>query len=236
MFPIIYSEDFLEHKTGANHPERPERLTAIVAALKTTAFSGKLDWQLPTAIEHRPLIEIIQKIHPQDYIEIVKRISQRGGGRLDRDTPVSARSYEIALLAVSAWLDGIAIRLGHWRTCVCAGASSRTSCHPRTRYGILFVLERGDRQLIMPSEQPQVQRVAILDWDVHHGNGTQAIVETHPHIAYCSLHQSPCYPGTGEANERGNRDNVLNFPMKGGSTIADYQPLFELNCPLSQKL
>ncbi|MGB7057296.1 MAG: histone deacetylase [Geitlerinemataceae cyanobacterium] len=226
MFPIIYSEDFLEHKTGADHPERPERLTAIVAALKTTAFSGKLDWQLPTAIEHRPLIEIIQKIHPQDYIEIVKRISQRGGGRLDGDTPVSARSYEIALLAVSAWLDGID-RI--WDTGEPAFVLARPPGHHATRErGMGFCLfSNAAIAAHYALEQPQVQRVAILDWDVHHGNGTQAIVETHPHIAYCSLHQSPCYPGTGEANERGNHNNVLNFPMKGGSTIADYQPLFE---------
>jgi acetoin utilization deacetylase AcuC-like enzyme len=76
-------------------------------------------------------------------------------------------------------------------------------------------------------ERPGINRVAILDWDVHHGNGTQAIVENHPQIAYCSLHQSPWYPGTGKASERGEYNNVLNLPIASGSTVADYQPLFE---------
>jgi acetoin utilization deacetylase AcuC-like enzyme len=75
--------------------------------------------------------------------------------------------------------------------------------------------------------QPEIHRVAILDWDVHHGNGTQASVEHHPQIAYCSLHEFPHYPGTGAANERGDYNNVLNVPMGAGSTLADYQPLFE---------
>lgn len=76
-------------------------------------------------------------------------------------------------------------------------------------------------------EKPGIERVAILDWDVHHGNGTQEIVENHPQIAYCSLHQSPCYPGTGKASERGAYNNVLNLPLPSNSAIAQYQPVFE---------
>jgi acetoin utilization deacetylase AcuC-like enzyme len=76
-------------------------------------------------------------------------------------------------------------------------------------------------------KQPNVKRVAILDWDVHHGNGTQAIVETHPNIAYCSLHEFPQYPGTGAASEQGFYQNVLNVPLKSGSTIAIYKAAFE---------
>jgi acetoin utilization deacetylase AcuC-like enzyme len=75
-------------------------------------------------------------------------------------------------------------------------------------------------------KQPGIERVAILDWDVHHGNGTQAIVENHPQIAYCSLHESPHYPGTGDASERGHHNNVLNIPMPSGSTLEDYEPAF----------
>jgi acetoin utilization deacetylase AcuC-like enzyme len=75
--------------------------------------------------------------------------------------------------------------------------------------------------------QPGVQRVAILDWDVHHGNGTQAIVESNPDIAFSSLHEFPQYPGTGAAHERGSYNNVLNCPMPSGSTLTDYLPQFE---------
>ena len=76
-------------------------------------------------------------------------------------------------------------------------------------------------------QKPGLERVAILDWDVHHGNGTQHIVENNPNIAYCSLHQFPYYPGTGRSSDRGEHNNVLNIPMSGGSTIADYKPAFE---------
>jgi acetoin utilization deacetylase AcuC-like enzyme len=76
-------------------------------------------------------------------------------------------------------------------------------------------------------QQAAIHRVAILDWDVHHGNGTQAIVETNPNIAYCSLHEFPHYPGTGAAQDRGRFDNVLNIPMPAGSGLADYRVPFE---------
>ena len=75
-------------------------------------------------------------------------------------------------------------------------------------------------------QRPGIQRVAIVDWDVHHGNGTEAIVEDNPHIAYCSLHQHPCYPGTGKKSDRGKHNNVLNLPMAPGSTILEYQTVF----------
>jgi acetoin utilization deacetylase AcuC-like enzyme len=72
-----------------------------------------------------------------------------------------------------------------------------------------------------------LQKVAILDWDVHHGNGTQAIVEDHPQIAYCSLHQSPCYPGTGNSQEHGKYGEVLNIPMAPGSGSLEYHRAFQ---------
>jgi acetoin utilization deacetylase AcuC-like enzyme len=226
MFPIIYSDDFLEHKTGAFHPERPERLSAIVSALKATSWSDRLEWRSPTPIDHRPITEIIEKIHPQEYISFVRRMTRCGGGRLDGDTPVSPRSYEIALLAVNAWLDGIDCVLATGEPAfVLARPPGHHALRDRGMGFCLFANAAIAAHYAL--EKLEVQRVAILDWDVHHGNGTQAIVEIHPHIAYCSLHQSPGYPGTGDASEHGAYDNVLNFPMNSNSTIADYQPLFE---------
>jgi acetoin utilization deacetylase AcuC-like enzyme len=74
---------------------------------------------------------------------------------------------------------------------------------------------------------PGIERVGILDWDVHHGNGTESLVEDNPHILYCSIHQSPAYPGTGRGGDRGKHDNILNLPMLPGSNFKDYQPIFE---------
>lgn len=144
---------------------------------------------------------------------------------LDMDTPVSPQSYDIALLAVSAWLDGVDRVLASGEP---AFVLARPPGHHATRTtGMGFCLfANAAIAAYYALEKPDVNRVAILDWDVHHGNGTQAIVERNPQIIYCSLHQFPCYPGTGAASDRGMHDNVLNLPLPAGSTLADYQPLF----------
>ncbi|HAZ47268.1 MAG TPA: histone deacetylase [Cyanobacteria bacterium UBA11371] len=226
MVPIIYSDEFLDHDTGRFHPERPERLTAIVEALKVAPWAEKLSWELPTPVETRSPLPLVQKIHSPNYVELLEAIATSGGGYLDGDTPVSARSYAIALLAVSAWLDGIdrVVSTGN-PAFVLARPPGH---HAESVRGMGFCLfSNAAIAADYALEQPGISRVAILDWDVHHGNGTQDIVENHPQIAYCSLHQSPCYPGTGDAQERGAHDNVLNIPMKPGSAILEYQQAFE---------
>jgi len=107
MVAVIYSDEFLDHKTGRFHPERPERLTAIVAALKAATWADQLQWRSPTPVDQRPLMTDLGRVHPSAYIEQIQQLAQQGGGYLDPDTPVSPRSYEVALLAVSAWLDGV---------------------------------------------------------------------------------------------------------------------------------
>src|SRR5690242_9403596 len=108
MLPIIYSDEFLEHKTGRYHPETPERLTAIANTLKKAVFAEKLAWQQPTPVAEKPsLMPLLVKAHTPAYIKKLWEIASSGGGYLDGDTPVSPRSYDVALLAVSAWLDGV---------------------------------------------------------------------------------------------------------------------------------
>jgi acetoin utilization deacetylase AcuC-like enzyme len=226
MLPVIYSDKFLDHKTGRFHPERPERLTAIVEALKSAPWASQIEWQLPTPVEKRSLMPLLQQLHSQRYIEMVERLAQSGGGSLDADTPVSPNSYDIALLAVSAWLDGVdRILATNNPAFVLARPPGH---HAESNMGMGFCLfSNAAIAAYYALQQPGIQRVAILDWDVHHGNGTQAIVENNPQIAYCSLHQSPCYPGTGKASEHGAHHNVLNLPLPPGSTLEVYQPLFE---------
>ncbi|QLE55303.1 histone deacetylase [Nostoc sp. TCL26-01] len=227
MLPVIYSDEFLDHKTGNYHPEKPERLTAIVYALKNAVFAKKIAWYEPTpALENASLMPLLVKAHSPGYINKVREIATTGGGYLDGDTPISPRSYDVALLAVSAWLDGIDTVL---TTANSAFVLARPpGHHAESDAGMGFCLfSNAAIAAFYALEQPGINRVAILDWDVHHGNGTQAIVETHPQIAYCSLHQYPCYPGTGRATERGFHDNVLNLPVPPGSDISVYQPLWE---------
>ncbi|BAZ53893.1 histone deacetylase superfamily protein [Nostoc sp. NIES-4103] len=227
MLPIIYSDEFLEHKTGKYHPETPERLTAIANTLKKAVFAEKLAWQQPTPVAEKPsLMPLLVKAHTPAYIKKLWEIASTGGGYLDGDTPVSPRSYDVALLAVSAWLDGVdAVLASKNPAFVLARPPGH---HAESDAGMGFCLfSNAAIAALYALEQPGINRVAILDWDVHHGNGTQAIVETNPQIAYCSLHQYPCYPGTGKATERGFHNNVLNLPIPPGSDISVYQPLWE---------
>ncbi|MBH8565995.1 histone deacetylase [Nostoc sp. CENA67] len=227
MLPIIYSDEFLEHKTGRYHPETPERLTAIANTLKKAVFAEKLAWLAPTPVAEKPsLMPLLVKAHTPAYIKKLWEIASTGGGYLDGDTPVSPRSYDVALLAVSAWLDGVDAVLG---TANPAFVLARPpGHHAESDAGMGFCLfSNAAIAALYALEQPGINRVAVLDWDVHHGNGTQAIVETNPQIAYCSLHQYPCYPGTGKATERGFHNNVLNLPIPPGSDISVYQPLWE---------
>lgn len=225
MLPIIYSQDFLLHDTGSFHPEKPERLTAIVEGLKQVDWADRIDWQLPTSIDQREVLAYVKQIHTLEYIERVQRIAQSGGGYLDGDTPVSPQSYDVALLAVSAWLDGIdSITTRNNPAFVLARPPGH---HATSTTGMGFCLfSNAAIAANYALQQPRIERVAIVDWDVHHGNGTEAIVEDNPQIAYCSLHQHPCYPGTGKKSDRGKHHNVLNIPMLPGSTITDYQPVF----------
>ncbi|PPJ63437.1 histone deacetylase family protein [Cuspidothrix issatschenkoi] len=227
MFPIIYSEEFLDHDTGLYHPEKPARLTAIVNALQTASFTEQITWQLPTPVTSKPsLISSIEKVHTKTYINRVKELAAAGGGYLDGDTPISPRSYDVALLAVSAWLDGIDIIINTSNPVFVLARPP--GHHALNSTGMGFCLfANAAIAAFYALQQPGIKRVAILDWDVHHGNGTEAIVETHPEIAYCSLHQYPAYPGTGKGSDQGSYNNVLNLPVPPGSDISIYQPLWE---------
>lgn len=228
MFPIFYSDQFLEHDTGSYHPENPGRLTAVTTALRAAPWADQLDWCSPLSatLEDARLADALYAVHSPQYVAAVKRLAEAGGGHSDPDTVVSPRSYGVALLAVNAWLDGIDRVLQTGNPAFVLARPPGHHALSQSSMGFC-IFSNAAIAAFYALRQPGVARVAILDWDVHHGNGTQAIVETNPNIAYCSLHESPFYPGTGAAHERGKYNNVLNLPLSQGSSLRDYQPLFE---------
>lgn len=229
-FPIVYSKRFLEHDTGIYHPEKAGRLTAIVDYLKNSAIASQLDWLEPTSIDclSRSGFDILQEIrrfHTQEYIDALRQLTERGGGHIDGDTIASAQTYDVALLAVSAWLDGVNLVLDSGRPAFVLARPP--GHHARDRSGMGFcIFGNAAIAALSACDRLHLDRVAILDWDVHHGNGTQDAVWDRPDIAYISTHQSPFYPMTGRKEETGNHGNILNIPMRANSGIAEYLPVF----------
>ncbi|WP_448524931.1 histone deacetylase family protein [Parathermosynechococcus lividus] len=219
---FIYSDRFLDHRCRQFHFERPERLTTICQHLRT-AFPNAV-WREPTPVSEG-LRFWLEQVHSPFYLQQLADIAAAGGGWLDADTYLNEHSYDVALLAVQAWLDGVN------DTCETQSpvfVLARPPGHHALRdRGMGFcLLANAAIAAHYGLSVAGIERVAILDWDVHHGNGTQALVQHHPQIAYCSLHESPAYPYTGAESDRGGHGNVLNLPMAAGTTGATYQLAF----------
>lgn len=229
---IIYSDKFLEHKCPRRgHPECPERLKVCVDALRKDArLTDVIEWVEPTPIEpgsaRRDLVmECVKQVHTYpDYLEDLERLSERGGF-IDGDTYVAKNSFEIALLAVSAWLDAVDYALDDddggpaW-------ALVRPPGHHATHVtGMGFCL-LSNAAIAAHYALRKVGRVGILDFDVHHGNGTEAIVKTEPRIRFTSSHQYPLFPLTGLPSFVGPHGTILNIALSEGDGMDAYRSVF----------
>jgi acetoin utilization deacetylase AcuC-like enzyme len=216
---FISHSDCGRHDTGWGHPEHVGRIRAIPKALREDAeLMGAL---LHHEARHATADEIALA-HDRRYIDSVHAVVQRGGGRLDADTVVSEGSWDAATACVGALLDGVDMAV--------SAAATRSFCAVRPP-GHHALRDRAMGFCLFGSvaiaahyarARHQLERVLIVDWDVHHGNGTQALVEDQKDIRFISMHQWPWYPGTGPADDRGPHDNVWNVPMKAGLRPADY--------------
>lgn len=222
MIPIIYSDKFLLHETGYMHPEQPERLTAVVNKLKAAIIADKIEWIEPSS---RNAIEAIERIHSTDYIELVRAYSDRGYGCFE-STQIFPYSFEVACLTVNAWLDGVDLVSQQGKPAFILARPPGHHALSNEGMGFCIFCNPGIAAIYALTNK-NIKKVGILDWDVHHGNGTQAIVENHSHIAFCSIHQSPGYPHTGKSEETGKFNNILNLPIPPGSNIQIYHQLFQ---------
>ena len=217
---LISHPSFLEHDTGPYHPERPDRLRAILGALEDPAFDGLVRLAAPAAS-----MAEMTRVHPQDYVEAILGIQPAPGEHVhvDGDTVMSQGSAEAIQRAAGAVVAGVdAVMQGKVRTAFAAVRPPGHHAAPGVPGGFCLINNAavGARHA---QAKYGVGRVAIVDFDVHHGQGTQAVVEPDPTLFYASTHQTPLYPGTGSPRETGTDNNVVNVPLRAGSGSAEFR-------------
>ncbi len=222
---LIYHPDYLKHDPGAHHPERAQRLMALWQVLTEHGYAHRL---LPFAGHHDPLAWIA-RVHHSEHIAQVQAACRRGRGALDPDTVVCADSYAVALKAVAGALEAAdAIMRGQVAHVFCAvrPPGHHAEAHRAMGFCLFNTVAILARYL---QQQYGMEKILIVDWDVHHGNGTQHIFEDDPSVFYCSVHQYPLYPGTGAATETGvgrGKGYTLNMPLPPESGDETYLAVF----------
>jgi acetoin utilization deacetylase AcuC-like enzyme len=223
---FLYDSVYLDHDTGPGHPECGDRLIAVMEFLKRQSWFSALEQLSPRSAPR----EWIESIHAHRYVDRVEQACQRGLPYLDVfDVGISAKSYEVAKLAVG----GVLTLADHVvnGTVDNGFALARPPGHHAEHDLALGFCLFNNIAIVARYLQRQhgMEKIAILDWDVHHGNGTQHSFEEEPSVLYISLHQYPFYPGTGSSSETGKgkgRGTTLNCPMSAGAGDEEYREAF----------
>src|SRR5262249_25059523 len=208
----------LDHDMGLGHPERPARLEAILAELRGPRFAA-LDWhEAPRAEKDQ-----IARVHPRDLVEaLLQAVPRSGRVMLDGDTLLSPGSGEAALRAAGALCAAVdAVAAGEASNAFCAVRPPGHHAEPVTAMGFCLF-----NNVAVGAYQARnrhgLRRIAVMDFDVHHGNGTQAMFEKDPELFYASTHQMPLYPGSGAAAETGC-GNICNAPLAPNAGSAEFR-------------
>jgi acetoin utilization deacetylase AcuC-like enzyme/formylglycine-generating enzyme required for sulfatase activity len=224
---LVYHDIYLEHKTTPDHPETPQRLVAIVQRLKEKGLYSQLLLLTPSPAE----VQWLKAVHSPEYIQRAESSSRNGTRFLDSlDTPISPKSYEAALMAVGGVFSAVdAVMQKKITNAFCAVRPPGHHAVEDAAMGFCMFnnVAIGARYL---QKQYGLSKILIVDWDVHHGNGTQAEFYDDPNVLYFSTHQYPFYPGTGGRAEKGGgkgQNYNINVPLPAGSTDDDYIKVFE---------
>lgn len=221
---FISHSDCGRHDTGWNHPEHVGRLRAITRALRD-------DPDLFHKVDHlegrHATIEELELAHDPAYVASVRVIAEQRGGRLDADTVTSSGSWDAATAGAGCVLTAVDLSVGgvHPRSFCAVRPPGHHAVRDRAMGFCLF----GNVAVAAHYARKKhgLKRILIVDWDVHHGNGTQALVEHEPDIHFVSMHQWPWYPGTGAAGDRGPHGTIWNLPKPAGLARTEYVQALE---------
>ena len=210
----------LQHDPGAGHPECPDRLRAVMSALDHPDFVALLREEAPLAS-----VEQLTRVHPVSYVESILALAPPPGDvlALDSDTFVSDGSVQAALRAAGGVIAGVDAVMEGWADAAFA-AVRPPGHHAERAHAMGFCLFANAAIAALHARAKWgCKRVAVVDFDVHHGNGTQNIFWPDADLFYASSHQFPCYPGTGTAQERGSAGNIVNAPLAPGAGSAEFR-------------
>jgi len=224
---FVYDPRYLGHEMGRSHPESPERLRAICAQLRSSGTWSRLHHLTPCPADR----QWIERIHDSSYVDSLERRSPKNGyTALDPDTSMSPGTLDAAYLAVGGALNAVdAIMRGDVDQVFCAVRPPGHHAEADRAMGFCFFNSVAIAARYI-QRQYGVQRVLIVDWDVHHGNGTQHAFYDDASVMFFSTHQFPFYPGTGRATETGEglgKGLTLNVPFSGGQGDEEYREVFQ---------
>ena len=218
---IITTDTYLNHDTGQGHPERADRVSVVVENLKK---NKKLIWKKPLKFDTKYL----KIAHESDYIdEVENSFPKKGLHFLDGDTIVSPGSRQASSDAVASIITAIdSVQNKEFKNVFCPVRPPGHHAEKDKAMGFCIYnnVAVGAHYLI---EKYKFNKIAIIDFDVHHGNGTQNIFYDNKKVLYISTHQYPFYPGTGANNEKGKYDNILNIPLPAGTNSEEYLNAYE---------
>ena len=215
MLLVATDTHFEDHDAGRGHPERPERLRAVLAGLDAGAppdARRRLEPRRATRAD-------LERVHTVTYLDHLERFCAAGGGRLDGDTAASAASWEAALLAAGSGLEAVdALERGDGDAAFCA---VRPPGHHAVAERAMGFCLLNNVAVTAAALRDRGERVLVVDWDAHHGNGTQDIFYADGAVMYVSMHEWPLYPGTGRLTDTGTGAGIgttVNFPLPSGAT------------------